>query len=88
MTHLIAHHCGLEAHEFIYHLGNAHIYDDHIEVLKSQVDRIPFDFPTLTITRAAGSSAAAAMSINDYKVDDFIVSDYKSHEPIKMLMRN
>ena len=96
LTHLIAHHCGLEAHEFIYHLGNAHIYDDHIEVLKSQVDRIPFDFPTLTITRAAGSSAAgssaagssAAMSINDYKVDDFIVSDYKSHEPIKMLMRN
>ena len=96
LTHLIAHHCGLEAHEFIYHLGNAHIYDDHIEVLKSQVDRNPFDFPTLTITRAAGSSAAgssaagssAAMSINDYKVDDFIVSDYKSHEPIKMLMRN
>ena len=110
LTHLIAHHCGLEAHEFIYHLGNAHIYDDHLDALKSQVDRIPFDFPTLTITRAAaaagagssaagaGSSAAAAgagagssaaaASINDYKVDDFIVSDYKSHEPIKMLMRN
>ena len=88
LTHLIAHHCGLEAHEFIYHLGNAHIYDDHIEVLKSQVDRIPFDFPTLTITSAAAGSSAAAASINDYKVDDFIISDYKSHEPIKMLMRN
>ena len=96
LTHLIAHHCGLEAHEFIYHLGNAHIYDDHIDALKGQVDRIPFDFPTLTITSAAGSSAAgssaagssAAVTINDYKVDDFIVSDYKSYEPIKMLMRN
>ena len=83
MTHLIAHHCGLEANEFIYHLGNAHIYDDHIDVLKSQVDRTPFDFPTLTIT----SSSAATKNICDYKVDDFIISDYKSHEPIKMTMR-
>jgi len=83
LTHLIAHHCGLEANEFIYHLGNAHIYDDHIDVLKSQVDRTPFDFPTLTIT----SSSAETKNICDYKVDDFIVSDYKSHEPIKMTMR-
>ena len=83
LTHLIAHHCGLEANEFIYHLGNAHIYDDHIDVLKSQVDRTPFDFPTLTIT----SSSAATKNICDYKVDDFIISDYKSHEPIKMTMR-
>ena len=36
LTHLIAHHVGLEAYEFIYYLGNAHIYDDHIETLKTQ----------------------------------------------------
>ena len=30
LTHLIAHHCNLECCEFIYNLGNAHIYNDHI----------------------------------------------------------
>ena len=30
LTHLLAKHCGLEAHEFIYFMGNCHIYEDHI----------------------------------------------------------
>jgi thymidylate synthase len=80
LTHLIAHHCGLDAHEFVYHLGNAHIYDDHIDVLKEQMDRKPFDFPTVSINNRRSN-------INDYTVDDFVVSNYKSHEPIKMVMR-
>ena len=50
LTHLIAHHCGLDAYEFIYHIGNAHIYDDHLEVLKEQVERLPYEFPVLTIS--------------------------------------
>lgn len=36
LTHLIAHHCNLKAYEFVCFLGNAHIYDDHIETLKIQ----------------------------------------------------
>ena len=44
LTHLMAHHVGLEAGEFIHHLGNCHIYDDHIELLEEQtnVNRILF----------------------------------------------
>ena len=34
LTHLIAKHCGLEASEFLYYLGNTHIYDDHLLALK------------------------------------------------------
>ena len=34
LTHLIAKHCDLDPNEFVYFLGNAHIYDDHIESLK------------------------------------------------------
>jgi len=84
LTHLLADFCGLEAYEFVYHLGNAHIYDDHIEPLKAQMDREPFDFPKIVIKH---SSDNAYKNICDYKVDDFIVADYKSHEPIKMVMR-
>lgn len=84
LTHILADLCGLEAYEFIYHLGNAHIYDDHIEPLREQVKRKPYDFPTIVIKH---SSDNAYKDICEYKVDDFIVADYKSYEPIKMVMR-
>ena len=80
LTHIIAKHCGLKPYEFIYHLGNAHIYDDHIESLKIQVDRQPYDFPTLHIKQTRDN-------INDYTIDDFELTGYKAHETIKMEMR-
>lgn len=81
LTHLIAFHCGLKAHEFCYHLGNCHIYDDHIEQLKIQRNKEPYKFPKLVIKDKKDD-------INDYIVEDFEIKDYKSHEPIKMNMRN
>ena len=80
LTHLLAKHCGLEAHEFVYFLGNAHIYDDHLEAMKQQITREPFSFPKIQIS-------VCRDNIDNYRVDDFIVTDYKCHEPIKMDMR-
>jgi thymidylate synthase len=80
LTHLIAKHCGLVPKEFIYFLGNAHIYDDHIEVLKKQITRKPFIFPKLNIS-------CIKENISDYVVNDFNLIDYKYHEKIKMKMR-
>ena len=80
LTHLIAKHCNLEPYEFVYFLGNSHIYDDHVESMKDQIQRQPFDFPTLNITTLRDK-------IDEYVVSDFVVSDYKSHEPISMKMR-
>jgi thymidylate synthase len=80
LTHILAKHCDLEAYEFIYMLGNSHIYDDHIEPLKEQITRTPYEFPTVEIKNKYDN-------INDYKVDDFIINDYNSHGIIKMKMR-
>ena len=80
LTHLIARHCNLEPYEFVYFLGNAHIYDDHVESMKEQTQRQPFDFPTLNITTIRDK-------IDEYVPSDFVVSGYKSHEPISMKMR-
>lgn len=79
LTHLIAHHCGLEAFEFVYFLGNAHIYEEHYEPLKLQLQRIPFEFPTIDIINIKNN-------INDYNIDDFKINNYEFHEPIKMKM--
>ena len=51
LTHLIAHHVGLEPGEFVHHLGNCHIYDDHIVPLQRQVEREPYPFPTLRLQK-------------------------------------
>ena len=79
LTHLIAHHCGLQAKEFIHFIGNAHIYHDHIEPLKTQINRTPYAFPTLRIVNKYEN-------INDYKLEDFIVENYECHEKLTMKM--
>lgn len=80
LTHLLAHHCGLEPDEFIYYLGNTHIYDDHFESLKLQIERDPYPFPMIEIINKYDK-------IEDYRETDFRLKDYKYHESIKMLMR-
>lgn len=80
LTHLVAHHCGLRTGEFIYYLGNAHIYDDHLVALQDQISRPLHPFPTLSFGSHRGD-------IGDYVVEDFEIKDYISHSPIKMEMR-
>ena len=80
LTHLLAHHCELEASEFIYYVGNAHIYDDHFTSLKQQLERTPYAFPKFNIKSKYDN-------INDYKIQDFELLEYNFHESIKMLMR-
>ena len=79
LTHLLAKHCGLEAYEFVHFMGNCHIYENAIEAAKLQITREPFAFPTVSITQVREN-------INDYQVNDFVIDDYKHHEPIKVAM--
>jgi thymidylate synthase len=80
LTHLLAKHCGLVPHEFVYYLGNAHIYDDHVETLKTQLMRRPMDLPRVEIS-------VLRDDINDYTFEDFRVLNYQSYESLKMKMR-
>ena len=61
-------------------LGNAHIYDDHFESLEVQVERNPMKFPKLNIN-------VKKENIDNYTEDDFELSEYNCHGPIKMQMR-
>lgn len=81
LTHLLAHHCGLEAHEFIYYLGNCHIYDDHLLALSSQCQREPFLFPTLNML------CEPKPTIEEYTIADFEICNYLAHDVVKMPMR-
>tara|TARA_A100001015_G_scaffold312314_1_gene417275 strand:+ start:3288 stop:4205 length:918 start_codon:yes stop_codon:yes gene_type:complete len=80
LTHILANCCGLEAHEFYYYIGNAHIYDDHYIALLEQIKRKPYPFPKLSILNNYDS-------IDNYKIDDFKVEMYHHYPSIKMNMR-
>ena len=80
LTHIIAKHCDLEAYEFIHHLGNCHIYDDHIDALTNQIKNELYPFPRIEIRNKYEN-------INDYSIDDIIINNYKSNNQIKMEMR-
>jgi len=49
LTHLIAHVCELKAGEFIYTLGDYHIYKSHLEQVETLLSRSPFPLPRLEI---------------------------------------
>lgn len=79
LTHIIAEICDLEADEFIHEIEDAHIYTNHIEPLIKQLKRDPLGFPTIEFTRKL-------TDIDDVKVSDFKVVDYRSHPLIPMKM--
>ena len=81
LTHILAKHCGLIADEFVYFLGNAHIYKEHIEALTVQVERTPFPFPMMDLK-------TQHENIEDYRVEEVeFIKEYKYHEAIKMEMK-
>ena len=80
LLHLIAHHCNLIPCDFVYFLGNAHIYDDHMEPLLKQVENELYEFPTLTIKNRYEN-------IEQYTLEDFQLDNYKHNDSISMKMR-
>ena len=81
LTHIIAAHCGLIAKDFVYFMGNCHIYVEHIEMLKEQITREPLQFPKIKINNIHNN-------INDYCYEDITwIEKYNSHEKIVMKMK-
>jgi thymidylate synthase len=80
LTHLLAKHCGLKAGEFIHHIGNAHVYDDHVDNLLEQTTREPLKFPTIHIDSIKDN-------INDYSIEDIHIENYTHLSPVKLNMR-
>ena len=80
LTCILAKHCDLIPKDFCYNMGNCHIYDDHIEMLKMQMKHIPYNFPNIEIKNKHEN-------IDDYCLEDIEISNYESHKQIKMVMR-
>ena len=99
MTYMIAHLCGLEPGEFVHCMGDTHVYSNHVDPLKLQLEREPRPFPRLEITKpspfaslkASGASHDTILNtvlaeLESFEFGDFIVHDYQPHPKIVMDM--
>ena len=76
LTMMIAQVKGLQPGDFILTLGDAHIYSNHMEQVKTQLGRQPFTLATMKIN-------PEVTSLFDFKFEDFELQNYQSHEMIR-----
>lgn len=76
LTHLVAHVTGLKPGTFIHTIGDAHIYLNHIDQVKEQLERQPLPLPTLQLN-------PDIKSIFDFKYEDIQFLNYNAHPHIK-----
>ena len=75
LTHMLAQQCDLDVGEIVMSIGDAHIYSNHFEQVKTQLSRTPGHLPQLRIKRKPNS-------IFDYQFDDFEIVGYESQAHI------
>lgn len=75
-TMMLAQVCNLKLGEFIHTFGDAHLYLNHLEQTKLQLDRSPYTLPDMLIN-------PDVKSIYDFKFEDFVLQQYNSHPRIK-----
>ena len=78
-THMIAQVCNLSVDKLIISIGDAHIYNNHIEQVKEQLARKPLDLPTLKLN-------SNIKVITDFTMKDIELVNYQCHEAIKAPM--
>jgi len=76
LTHMVAQVCGLEPGELILTLGDAHLYSNHLEQARLQMEREPRPLPRLRLE-------AGIDSIFDFESQHVIVEGYDPHPHIK-----
>ena len=76
LTMMMAQVCGLQAGEFVHTLGDAHLYQNHLEQARLQLTREPRALPRMHIN-------PDVRDIFAFKFDDFTLLDYDPHPHIK-----
>ena len=76
LVYLIAHVTNTTPKEFIHTIGDAHIYENHIEQVKMQMSRNCLDLCKIKINKEV-------KNIFDFSLNDIEIVDYQSHEAIK-----
>jgi thymidylate synthase len=81
LTHMVAHVCGLEVGEFIYSLGDYHIYQNHLAQVNELLSREPRPLPRLEIIDHENKLRGLEGLLN-FRYDNLQLIGYESHARI------
>ena len=76
LTAMFAQQCDLMPGDFVWTGGDVHLYLNHLDQAKQQLERAPFALPQLNIRRKPET-------IFDYEYNDFEILNYQAHPSIK-----
>jgi thymidylate synthase len=85
LLEIIAKEVNMVPDELFGNLGDVHLYLNHIEQAKEQIDREPFELPKLGMDYRKGEYDK---NLTDFVPDDFYLIDYQSHPAIKAPLSN
>jgi thymidylate synthase len=91
LTQIIAHILHINVSEICISISDAHIYEEHIEQVKKQIELEPYELPKLLITKEAPSLESSIDDkikwIEGLVYEDFSLNDYVSHSSLKAVMK-
>jgi thymidylate synthase len=76
LTHLVAQITDLEPGDFVFTLGDAHIYQNHIEQVQTQLAREPLPLPRLWLD-------PAVRALDDFRFESVRLLDYQHHPALR-----
>ncbi|MCD8540814.1 MAG: thymidylate synthase [Leadbetterella sp.] len=76
LTMMIAQECGLGLGDFVWSGGDTHIYSNHLEQVKKQLERTPRPLPVMKLN-------PDVKSIFDFTYEDFTLENYNPYPGIK-----
>ncbi len=81
LIHMVAHVCGLAVGDFVYTLGDYHIYTNHLNQVKLLLEREPYALPTLEIVDE-GTQLIGLEGLLSLRYDNLQLRGYQSHGKI------
>jgi len=91
LLEIIAKEVNMVPDELIGNLGDVHLYKNHIEQAKEQIDREPMELPKILINNGEVDNNGVPFTksmLDGYDRTDFELVDYKSHPTIKAPLSN
>jgi thymidylate synthase len=76
LTLMFAQVCGLTPGEFVHTFGDVHLYQNHVEQARLQLERQPYPLPQMKIN-------PGVQSLFDFRYEDFELVNYQAHPSIK-----
>jgi thymidylate synthase len=88
LLEIIAKEVNMVPDELIGNLGDVHLYLNHIEQAKEQIERVPYELPKLYINDLRSDTNSIIYDTTKWTSDDFKILNYEHHSTIKAPLSN